>query len=131
VINPSLQKALPFDPIADFERAYREKHHAVVYNIQNAEPVGDQLDRIDTLHGLGMRSVQLTYSLRTRFGDGCLEKNDGGISRFGEALIAKLNRSRMMMDVSPARPRTAADSVAASTMLVVASHTAARAIAVR
>jgi membrane dipeptidase len=78
-----------------------------------------------------MRSVQLTYSLRTRFGDGCLEKNDGGISRFGEALIAKLNRSRMMMDVSPARPRTAADSVAASTMLVVASHTAARAIAVR
>ncbi|MCA3104357.1 MAG: membrane dipeptidase [Rhodocyclaceae bacterium] len=116
------------DGAADIERAHRDKRHAVIYNIQNAEPVGDQLDRVDTLYGLGMRSMQLTYNLRTRFGDGCLEKNDGGISRFGEALVDKLNRSRMMVDVSHASPRTAADAVAASTMPVVASHTAARAI---
>lgn len=72
------------DCAADIERAHREKRHAVIFNIQNAEPVGDQLDRVDTLYGLGMRCMQLTYNLRTRF---------------GEALVDKLDRSRMMVDV--------------------------------
>lgn len=116
------------DTAADIEVAHRNGQRVVIYNIQNAEPLGDRLDRVDTLHGLGMRSMQLTYNLRTRFGDGCLEKNDGGISRFGEALVRKLNDSRMLVDVSHASPRTVTDTVAASAMPVVASHTPARAI---
>jgi membrane dipeptidase len=116
------------DSAADIERAHREKKHAVLYHIQNAEPVGDQLDRVDTLYGLGMRGVQLTYNLRTRFGDGCLERNDGGLSRFGEALVHKLNERRMLVDVSHASPRTAMETTAASRAPVIASHTPARAI---
>ncbi|MCC6531162.1 MAG: membrane dipeptidase [Burkholderiales bacterium] len=125
----ALRRAVaPAGTAADIERAWREKRHAVVYNIQNAEPIGDVLERVDTLHGLGLRSMQLTYNLRTRFGDGCLERNDGGISRFGEALVQKLNASQVMVDVSHASPRTAADVIAVSSAPVIASHTAARAL---
>lgn len=113
---------------ADIEQAHRDGRFAIMYNIQNAEPLGDKLDRVDTLHGLGLRSMQLTYNLRTRFGEGCLEINDGGISRFGEALIHRLNQRRIMVDVSHGSPKTASDAVAASSVPVIASHTAARAL---
>lgn len=112
----------------DIERAHRDGKRAVLYNVQSPEPVGDKLERVDTLHGLGLRAMQLTYNLRTRFGEGCLEKNDGGLSRLGEALIAKLNARRMMVDVSHGSPLTALDAASVSSMPIIASHTVARAI---
>ena len=67
----------------DLEDAHRQNRLAVLYNIQNPEPLGAKLERVDTLYGLGLRGMQLTYNLRTRFGEGCLEPNDGGMSRSG------------------------------------------------
>lgn len=113
---------------ADIERAHRDGRHAVIYNTQNADPIGDKLERLDTLYGLGLRIMQITYNLRNRFGEGCLEKNDGGLSRFGVTLVQKLNQRRMMVDVSHGSPRTALDAAAASSVPIIASHTAARAI---
>lgn len=111
---------------SDIEAAYKSGKRAVFYNSQNAEPIGDKLERVDTLFGLGLRSMQLTYNLRTRFGEGCLEKNDGGISRFGEALVQKMNDCRMIVDVSHASARTAMDAALCSSRPVIASHTASR-----
>jgi membrane dipeptidase len=112
----------------DIERAHAQGKLAVLYNIQNPEPLGARLERVDTLHGLGLRGMQLTYNLRTRFGEGCLEPNDGGMSRLGHALVEKLNATRMLVDVSHASARTAADAAASSRQPIVASHTGARAI---
>jgi membrane dipeptidase len=112
----------------DFDRAWRAGKMAVMYHVQNAEPIADQLDRIDTLDGLGLCAVQLTNNLRNRVGEGCLEPNDGGLSRFGQALVQKLNARQMLVDVSHGSPRTALDAVAVSSVPVIASHTAARAL---
>lgn len=106
--------------------AYKAGRKSVFYNIQNGEPIGDKLERVDTLFGLGLRGMQLTYNLRSRFGDGCLEKNDGGMSRFGEALVERMNATRMMVDISHASAGTARDAVQCSSQPVIASHTAAR-----
>ncbi|MGE3923165.1 MAG: dipeptidase [Lautropia sp.] len=112
----------------DYESARLAGKLSVFYNIQTAEPVGDQLDRVDTLDGLGLSGVQITYNLRNRFGEGCLEPNDGGLSRLGQALVRKLNARRMLVDVSHGSPRTALDAAAASSAPIIASHTAARAL---
>lgn len=116
---------------ADIERAHREGRHAVIYNIQNAAPFSDQLDRVDVLHGLGLRIVQITYNLRNLYGDGCLERCDGGLSRFGEALVERLNRRRVMIDLSHCSDRTTLDTVAASRVPVALSHSSARAVSRR
>ncbi len=113
---------------ADVERAHKGGGLAVIYNTQNAEPVGDRLERVDALHGLGLRIMQLTYNLRNRYGEGCLERNDGGLSRLGVALIEKLNDTRMLVDVAHGSPRTALDAAAVSRAPILASHTAAHAI---
>jgi membrane dipeptidase len=113
---------------ADIERAHRDGKQAVIYNTQNAEPIGDKLERVDTAYGLGLRIMQLTYNLRNRFGEGCLERNDGGLSRLGEALIRRLNDRGMLVDVSHGSPLTALDAAAVSKKPIIASHTAARAL---
>ena len=113
---------------ADIERAFRDGRRAVFFNLQNAEPIGDDFNRVDTLRGLGLRCMQLTYNLRTRFGEGCLEPRDGGISRFGEALVAKLNASNILVDASHGSPLTAIGAALASSKPIAATHTAARAL---
>lgn len=101
---------------------------SVIQNIQSPEPIGENFDRVDVLYGLGLRSMQLTYNLRSRFAEGCLERNDGGLSRFGVSLIEKLNHSNIMVDVSHGSPLTAYDSATVSVKPIIASHTAAHAL---
>ncbi len=112
----------------DVERAHRERRHAVIYNLQNAEPVGDDLGRVDVLYNLGVRIIQLSYNLRNRFGDGCVERRDGGLSRFGVALVEKLNERRVLIDLSHCSDQTALDAIALSRQPVAFTHTSARAL---
>lgn len=113
---------------AQIEAAHKAGRGSVLYNLQNAEPVGDDFERVDTLYGLGVRSMQLTYNLRTRFGEGCVEKNDGGISRLGQALVQKMNDIGMLVDLSHGSTATARDAIACSSRPIIATHVAARAI---
>lgn len=121
-------KVIQAGTAADIERAWKEGKRAVVQNIQSPDPFGDKFERVDYFYGLGLRSSQLTYNLRTRFGEGCLEPRDGGMSRFGAALVEKMNQVRMIVDVAHASPNTAMDAVRVSTRPCVASHSAARAL---
>ncbi|HSB72979.1 MAG TPA: membrane dipeptidase [Candidatus Methylomirabilis sp.] len=116
------------DSAASVGRAHRDRRHAVIFNLQNAEPIGDQFGRIDVLYNLGVRILQVAYNLRNRFADGCVERCDGGLSRFGEALVDRLNRRRILIDLSHCSDRTAADVIAGSRAPVAFTHTSARAI---
>lgn len=112
----------------DVERAHREGRHAVIYNLQSGEPIGDDFRRVDLLYNLGVRVLQMTYNLRNRFGDGCVERRDGGLSRFGVSLVEKLNQRRILMDLSHSSDQTALDTIAASQAPVMFTHTCARAL---
>ncbi len=113
---------------ADVLRAHREGHHTVIYNLQNGEPIGDDFGRLDLLYKQGVRVIQMTYNLRNRFGDGCVERRDGGLSRFGLSMIETLNRRRMLIDLSHSSDQTALDAIAASQAPVAFTHTSARAL---
>ena len=102
--------------------------HSIIYNLQNADPIGDDLTRVDRLAEQGVRIVQLTYNLRNLFGDGCLERVDGGLSRFGLALVERLNTSRLLIDTSHSSDRTTIDAVEASERPIAITHAAARAL---
>lgn len=116
------------DSAAAIERAHGDGGHAVIYNLQNAEPIGERFDRIEVLYNLGVRIVQLAYNLRNRFADGCVERCDGGLSRLGTALVERLNQRRILIDLSHCSDRTALDAIAASRTPVAFTHTSARAI---
>jgi membrane dipeptidase len=112
--------------VADVARARREKKLAVLYLFQNSVQFGDRLDRVDFFHRLGVRSCQLTYNTKNLAGVGCWES--GGVTPFGRELIAHMNAQRMLIDLSHANAQTMKETVAASKMPVIISHTACMAV---
>jgi membrane dipeptidase len=113
---------------ADIERAHHTSKHGLVLDFQNATPFGDDLDRVEHFHNLGVRMVQLTYNLRNLVGDGCTEARPSGLSYFGREVVRRLNDLRMLVDVSHCSEQVGWDALDVSRAPVVISHSASAAI---
>jgi len=83
----------------------------------------DELGCIRIFHQLGIRMMHLTYNRRNPIGDGAGEPNDGGLSDFGRAVVAEMNRVGVIVDVAHSGWRTSLEAAKASTKPMVASHT--------
>jgi membrane dipeptidase len=73
---------------------------------------------------LGVRIVQLTYNTANSVGCGCYESRDGGLTDFGRDLIAAMNASGVLVDLSHVGPNTSRDAIVASAKPVAYSHCA-------
>ncbi|HEX7062116.1 MAG TPA: membrane dipeptidase [Woeseiaceae bacterium] len=113
---------------ADFERAKREHKTAVLLNFQNATMLEGAVDNVDALHALGMRSFQLTYNYRNRLGDGCLERTNAGLSELGIAVVERMNRIGVLVDLSHCGRQTTDDGIAFSEKPVAITHTMCEAL---
>ncbi len=113
---------------ADIERAHRERKYGILFDFQNTTPYGDDLDRINHFHNLGVRMVQLTYNLRNLVGDGCTEAHQGGLSYFGREVVRRLNELKTLVDVSHCSEQVGWDALKASTAPIVISHSSSKAV---
>ncbi|WRS28676.1 membrane dipeptidase [Oscillospiraceae bacterium MB08-C2-2] len=96
--------------------------------IEGAQPIENELDRIDILYGLGVRQLGITYSESNALGNGLKEDNDGGLTKFGKACVERMNKVGMLIDVSHCGPRTAYEAVMHSKKPILASHIGARGV---
>ncbi|GJL90454.1 membrane dipeptidase [Hyphococcus sp.] len=106
----------------DFERAKREGKLAVMMNFQNSTMLDGDAGNIDALHALGMRSFQLTYNFRNLVGDGCLERTNAGLSDFGVEVVARMNKTGVLVDLSHCGAQTTMDGIAFSEKPVAITH---------
>lgn len=95
---------------------------------QQFENVRDEMGLIRVFVQLGIRMMHLTYNRRNMIGDGVGEKQDKGISNFGEMVIDMMNKLGVIVDVAHSGWRTSLEAAKASTCPVVASHTTAAAL---
>jgi membrane dipeptidase len=79
-------------------------------------------------HKLGVRVVGLTYNNRNVVGSGCLEPDDGRMTRFGLEVVREMNRLGILVDLTHVGNRTSLDAAAASSAPVVFSHSNAKAV---
>jgi membrane dipeptidase len=114
---------------ADVERAHETGAYGVLIDFQNTLPIADELDRLQTFHGLGLRMVQLTYNLRNLAGDGCTDAHQGGLSLYGREMVRRLNDLNIIVDVSHCSEQVGWDAMDVSTSPVIVSHSAAKAVA--
>lgn len=112
----------------DIQQAKREGRLGLIYNLQDTSLIGSALDRIAVLKGLGVRVVQLTYNGRNLSGDGALEPANAGLSKLGRETIARIEREKLLLDLSHAGQRTTAEGIAAATRPMTISHTGCRAL---
>ena len=113
---------------ADIAEAKRTRRLGLIYGFQDATPLGEDLERIETFWNLGVRIFQLTYNRRNLVGEGCLESANAGLSDFGRKFIARLNARRALVDLSHAGERTTVEAIAASQQPVAISHTGCAAL---
>ncbi|HWL07686.1 MAG TPA: membrane dipeptidase [Planctomicrobium sp.] len=113
----------------DIEAAHAAGQHCL-YLTGNGIPlpyqhtnVSEDLDFVRLFFQLGIRMMHLTYNRRNRFGDGCAETANGGISDFGRAAIAEMNKVGVIVDVAHSGWQTSLEAAKASSKPMVASHT--------
>ena len=113
---------------ADIRAARAAGKLGLVYDFQDTTPLEADAERVDLFATLGVKLIQLTYNKRNLAGDGCLERANAGLSDFGREVIARINRNKVLLDLSHSGQRTVAEGIAASTAPPAITHSACRAL---
>jgi microsomal dipeptidase-like Zn-dependent dipeptidase len=64
--------------VADIDEAHRSGRVGLVFGLEAATPVENEIDRLDVLYGLGLRQIGIAYSDANALGSGLSEAADGG-----------------------------------------------------
>ena len=97
----------------------------ILLGVQNSEHFR-KLDDVDYFYGLGQRVSQLTYNARNLLGNGSTERRDDGLSDFGVAVVGRMNKLGMAVDVSHCGDRTTLDAFDVSQKPVLITHSNCR-----
>jgi membrane dipeptidase len=92
-----------------------------VLALEGCDAIGQDLLKLRTLLRLGVRSVGLTWNYGNYAADGALEERGAGLSRFGKQVVALLNETDTMCDVSHLSERAFWDVIETSSK-AFASH---------
>ena len=112
---------LLIDSADDIERAHASGRLAVGFDIEGANAVADQISLVSLYHELGVRWMLLAYNNNNRAGGGCQDA-DTGLTAFGRALVAEMERVGMQVCCSHTGHRTVRDVFEIATKPVIFSH---------
>ena len=120
----------------DFERIAASGKLVAAVGIGNGFVIGKDLGLLKTYHELGARYITLAHSGHNDIADSSTPRNDlrdeemehGGVSAFGEKVIAEMNRLGIMVDVSHISKLAMLDAVQLSRAPVIASHSSVKAL---
>jgi membrane dipeptidase len=116
--------------IRDIHDAAEKGKVALVLCLESATPIENELDRIDVLHGIGVRSMGICYSESNMLGAGMGETHlDSGLTDFGYDAVKRMNKVGMLVDVGHTNDRTAIETIEASDKPVYNSHSGPAVIA--
>ncbi len=115
----------------DIKDAKENGKIALVLALESATPIENELDRIDVLYGLGVRSMGICYSESNMLGGGMGEAyKDSGLTDFGYDAVKRMNKLGLLIDVGHTNDRTAIEAVEASSYPIYNSHSGPATIAI-
>ncbi|AHH98931.1 dipeptidase [Kutzneria viridogrisea] len=113
----------------DIREAHADGEHALVGMCQLNMLRPSDIDLLDAAAALGVaHTVDCAYNTATFIGAGCTERNDPGLSAFGNAFVDRCNAIGVIVDTAHSGPRTTIDACARSAAPVLATHTSAAAL---
>ena len=116
------------ETVADVDAAAASGRLAVVFDLEDSNPLGGDPGRVEAFYRLGVRSLVVTYNSHNAAGYGCLDDPDGPLSPYGREVVAAMNRVGMVVDASHCSRRTSFDLMEASTAPVMFSHSSCDAV---
>lgn len=100
----------------------------LVLNLQETNMLEGSLDMVQVYYDLGVRHMLLAYNARNHVGDGCAERTDGGLSRWGLRVLEEMHRVGMWIDGTHSGYRTTMEAMEAVAGPFIFSHCNAHAV---
>jgi membrane dipeptidase len=118
---------------ADVRTIRETGEYGVLMYVQSPYPLNGDVKTLEQLYNRGLRVFQLAYGAQQTdqaSGDVMGYGNDqkGGVTPFGEKIIAELNRLNMLVDISHCNEETTLDACRLSKTPVICTHAGARAV---
>ena len=114
--------------IADVARAKAEGKLGVNFNFQGSTPLEGDINLVEVLYELGVGHMLLAYNDKNLASGGSHDHDNPGLSNFGRALVAEMNRVGMVCDGTHMSERSTLEMCEHSTAPVIFSHSSARAL---
>ncbi len=119
---------------ADVPRIAKSGKKVALIGIENAYSLGTDIKRVKEFHDRGGRYMSLAHNGHSQFADSNTGERDGqwlhnGLSELGKQAIAEMNKWGIMVDLSHPSKAANLQAMALSKAPVIASHSAARALA--
>jgi membrane dipeptidase len=116
---------------AEHARAIRRSGRiAGLIGAEGGHTIENSLEALEGLHERGVRYMTLTHADANDWADSATdEARHGGLTDFGVAVVAEMNRLGMLVDISHVSDQTMRRAIEVSRAPVIASHSSAFAIA--
>ncbi|MCU1492501.1 MAG: Zn-dependent dipeptidase microsomal dipeptidase [Acidimicrobiaceae bacterium] len=114
--------------LSDIEDVHRSGKVGLVFGLEAATPIENEIDRLDVLYGLGVRQIGIAYSDANALGSGLNEPTDAGLTAFGHRAVTRMNKLGLAIDVSHSSDQTSLDVCRQSSRPVLMTHAGARGV---
>ncbi len=113
----------------DIQRDFEEGRIACLLGAEGGQSIASSMGVLRTLFRLGVRYMTLTHNDNVPWADSATDKPAvGGLSDFGRAVVAEMQRLGMLADLSHVAPATMQAALDVSRAPVIFSHSSARAL---
>lgn len=106
----------------DIRRAKREGKAAIIMAAQDGDFIADKLHRVEAFYILGLRMMLPAYNASNRICGGALDRDDRGLTRFGQLVVDEANRVGLLLDCTHIGKRSSLEIIERSGAPVVFSH---------
>jgi len=114
------------ETLDDIRRAKENGQIAFIASLEAATAIENEVDRLDILYGLGIRSSGIAYSEANTLGSGLKEARDGGLTEFGRQAVRRMNKLGIAIDISHSGDQTSLDTIEVSDKPIFITHAGAR-----
>ena len=114
--------------VEDIRQAKARGKLALGFHFQGSESLEGDPNLVALFYELGVRHMLLAYNQKNRAADGCHERTDCGLSRYGVKLVEEMNRVGMILDLSHTGYRSTMDAMDACQGPCIFSHANAKAV---
>ncbi|MFC3051569.1 dipeptidase [Kordiimonas pumila] len=128
MIKRNPEYLLKVESVADILAAKQAGKIGIIQGFQNAAMMGDKAERVDIFAGLGVKIIQLTYNIANQIGDGSMAPENRGLSEFGRDVVARLNATNTLVDLSHSGEQTCLDAIRISDGPISITHSGCRAL---
>lgn len=117
------------DSAADIVRIHRRGRIASMFGIEGGEAINSNLSLLREFRRAGVLYMTLTHSKNNAWVDSATDApTHGGLSAFGEQVVAEMNRIGILVDLSHVSAEAMRDALRVSTAPVIFSHSSAFAL---